>query len=297
VKGSIRSGTSFAARCANPDAGAVGLPLGFLAVDIAEGLGLPLHDADAAMRPVLCASGDALSLGNGLIGADPAKPQGVVAANGGSDLIYLPRTGAPALAAAVVRILLAEDYVSGIFVNDSFGEIPGALPMSRIGLIGGALTPAPAIVVNFRSFRSISSSCTEQQLCTQIYADTPLREGQGQHGGFSRAETRNFMAAIGPDFQSGFVDNAPASNADVAPTLARVLGLSLTMKGKLTGRPLRESLKGGKPVEWARRTITSKAAANGLATILNFQSVGAVLYFDAAGFEGRTVGLEAPPAP
>jgi hypothetical protein len=58
----------------------------------------------------------------------------------GSDLIYLPHAGAKARAADIARILSEEDYVSGIFAN---GEIPGALPMSRINLIGMALTPVP----------------------------------------------------------------------------------------------------------------------------------------------------------
>ncbi len=39
-------------------------------------------------------------------------------------------------------------------------------------------------------------------------------------------------------------------------------------------------------------TVTSKPA-NGLRTVLNFQRVGSQRYFDAAGFPGRTLGLEA----
>jgi hypothetical protein len=40
-------------------------------------------------------------------------------------------------------------------------------------------------------------------------------------------------------------------------------------------------------------TIKSDAAAGGLRTVLNFQRVGSQRYFDAAGFPGRTVGLDA----
>ena len=36
-----------------------------------------------------------------------------------------------------------------------------------------------------------------------------------------------------------------------------------------------------------------QAAANGLRTVLKFQRVLSQRYFDAAGFPGRTVGLEA----
>jgi arylsulfatase A-like enzyme len=291
AKGTVTSGTSAAARCANPDQPPVALPQGFLAIDISKGLGLPLFDPDAALRPVTCASGETPSSGNGLIGADPAKPNVVVAANGGSDLIYVEDKS---VLGDVVKILLAEDYVSGIFVKDSLGEFAGTLPMSRINLIGSAVTPAPDIVVNFRSYSSFSAGCANPRLCTQITADTNLREGQGQHGGFSRAETNNFMAAAGPDFKKSFVDDAPVSNADIAHTLARILGIELKSKGKLSGRVLTESLKDGGAVEWKRETIESKPSENGRTTILNLQRVGPTLYFDAAGFAARTVGLETP---
>ena len=61
-------------------------------------------------------------------------------------------------------------------------------------------------------------------MCTVEIADTSLKTGQGMHGSFSRAETRNFMAAIGPDFKTRFADTAPISNADIAPTLAHHRG-------------------------------------------------------------------------
>ena len=40
-------------------------------------------------------------------------------------------------------------------------------------------------------------------------------------------------------------------------------------------------------------TVTSKPSASGLRTVLNFQRVGGQRYFDAAGFPGRTLGLDA----
>ena len=38
--------------------------------------------------------------------------------------------------------------------------------------------------------------------------------------------------------------------------------------------------------------LKSEASTNGLRTVLNFQRVGSQRYFDAAGFPGRTLGLE-----
>ena len=267
------------------------LPPGFFASDVAAGLHMPLFDADAGNRPVDYSIGATPSQGDGLIGTDPRRPDAVVAANGGSDLIYLPKDNAKSLAAGIVRFLLSQDYVSGIFVNDALGAIPGTLPMSRINLIGAAVTPVPSLFVSFRSF---ATDCENPLMCTAAIVDTPLREGQGNHGGFSRAETNNFMAAFGPHFKAGFVDDAPIGNADIPVTLAHVLGISLPSNGKLTGRVIAEGLKDGKPVAHETKTLVSPPAESGQATILNFQQVGSTLYFDAAGFAGKTVGLVVP---
>jgi hypothetical protein len=43
-----------------------------------------------------------------------------------------------------------------------------------------------------------------------------------------------------------------------------------------------------------KHTDQSCPAANGLRTVLTYQRVGSARYFDAAGFPGRTVGLDAP---
>ncbi len=132
----------------------------------------------------------------------------IVAANGGSDLIYLQENAeaSRALARRVVNFLLRQDYVDGIFVRDDLGPIAGTLPTSLIGLKGATNLPGPAIIVNFMSF-----SLDRTLLKRVEIADTTLREGQGMHGSFSRADTFNNMIAEGPDFKSGYVDRAPVA--------------------------------------------------------------------------------------
>lgn len=146
----------------------------------------------------------------------------------------------------------------------------------------------PAIAVNFRSFSTI---CGQPERCTAEVADSGLQQGQGMHGSFSRADTWNFQAMIGPDFKSGFVDAAPTSNADVGKTIARILDLKTEDKGKLVGRVITEAMKDGTMPEVATKMLVSQPAENGLKTIIDMQMVGDVRYFDAAGFPGRTVGL------
>ena len=282
---SKESKTSPAARVSYSDVPQGFLPPGFVAIDIATALGMPLHDPDA--KNALIAGGSHPSRSNGLIGADPNKPEIVVAANGGSDLVYLPKKE-KALAVRVVAALLAQDYVSGLFVDDSLGRISGTLQLTAINLKGSALTPMPAIAVNFRTF---STGCEQPLTCTVELADTGLQQGQGMHGSFSRADTMNFMAAIGPDFKAGFIDEAPASNADVGKTLAHILGLKIKDKGRLIGRVLTETMPGGTTPRYVARVLRSDPAAGGIRTVLDYQLVGNTRYFDAAGFPGRTVGL------
>jgi hypothetical protein len=263
------------------------LPMGFLAIDLAKALGLPLFDPnDSNARVADTAHPKA---GNGLLGQNPAKPDLVVATNGGSDLIYLPN-GDKKLAARTVEALLDQDYISGIFVDDKLGRFPGTLEMSQLNLKGKAVTPTPSIVVNFRSY---TTGCEEPTNCSVEVADTVLRQGQGMHGSFGRGDTLNFTAAIGPDFKTGYVDALPVSNADVGMTIAQLMNLHAAAMGGLTGRVLSEALPNGVIPKVAEASIVSKPAANGLKTIVKYQRVLTQRYFDVAGFPGRTVGLDA----
>jgi hypothetical protein len=262
------------------------LPLGFLALDLAKVLDLPLFDPNDNNAKV--ADGAHPKAGNGLLGQDPAKPELVVATNGGSDLIYLPKRDKK-LADRIVKALLEQDYVSGIFVDDKLGRYHGTLPLSQIGLRGKAATPTPSIVVNFRSY---AEGCAEPTNCSVEISDTVLRQGQGMHGSFGRGDTLNFMAAIGPDFKAGYVDPLPVNNADVGITIAGLMGLRSSGNGGLTGRMMSEALPNGIVPKAADGTITSKPAANGLRTVVKYQRVLSQRYFDVAGFPGRTVGLD-----
>ncbi|MBI5130548.1 MAG: alkaline phosphatase family protein [Rhodopseudomonas palustris] len=282
---SKESKTSPSAKVTYTDTPAGFLPMGFLALDLARALQLPLSDPNDGNKPV--AADAHPKFGNGVLGKDPTKPDLVVATNGGSDLIYLP-TKDKKLAARTITALLAQDYVSGLFVDDALGSFAGTLPMSALNLKGQARTPTPAIVVNFRSY---ASGCAEPTTCSVQVADTVLRQGQGMHGSFSRGDTMNFMAATGPSFKAGFVDPLPVSNADVGFTAAHLLGLTPTNKGSLVGRVMTEAMPDGATPKASSSVIRSKPA-NGLRTVLALQRVGDQRYFDAAGFPGRTLGLD-----
>ncbi len=267
-------------------------PPGFLARDVAQWLDEPLYDPDAGNSAVDIADGAHSGYGNGIIGQTPDAPDAIVAANGGSDFIYAMDADH---AKRIYDHLLSQPYVGALFVDDALlkdhaGDFAGALPLSAIGLAGSADMPRPSIVVGFQSF--VVKGCKlGRDLCAAEMADTSLATGQGMHGSFSRADTRNFMAAAGPDFKAGYRDPAPVSNADIAPTIAHVLHLKLTGGGTLKGRVAHEALKGGHGVSVTRGWQAAAPAPNGLKTVLEYQQVGGTRYYDAGGIAGRAVGL------
>jgi hypothetical protein len=301
-----------------PDVVTGWLPPGFVAIDLAHYLSLPLYDPDnqdvadgvahyQRVDPSMPATRTAPqrpAIGNGLIGGsglvqDKTDAQVIVAANGGSDLIYLnpqggrldPRRGRPIsaerrkLAQRIVEFLASQDYVGGLFVDSRLGKIPGALPLSAIALEGTAQMPRPSIVVSFKTFLTDPN---DLQTTAQI-ADTVLQEGQGMHGSLDRSNTFNNMAAVGPDFKRGFVSRTPMSNADIVPTLAHILNLTLPRKGSLQGRVLKEALVGGPDEVRSRRAvISSDATPSGKTTILHSQQAQGRQYFDRACFADKS---------
>ena len=164
----------------------------------------------------------------------------IIAANGGSDLIYVPDHDVNT-AKKIVAFLAKQDYVGGMFLDDSFGRLPGTLPLSSINLVGDTGLPTPTIALAFKTFATDPSN--PLQTAVQI-ADSRLQQGQGMHGSLGRDNTFNNMAAIGPDFKSHFVDISPVGNADIVPTLAKILGFHLSSSGDLKGRVISRSTQG-----------------------------------------------------
>src|SRR5208282_3869803 len=127
------------------------------------------------------------------------------------------------------------------------GWIGGTFNEASVGIYNAARSPD--LVVSFREFPDMDNSSLtgpdkpafaidaqgqhavpnqSSQLVHPVkgvnYADG-LGTGQGMHGAAGDRELHNFCAAIGPDFRRGYVDRSPTGNADVAPTMSRILGL------------------------------------------------------------------------
>jgi arylsulfatase A-like enzyme len=162
----------------------------------------------------------------------------VVAANAGSDYLFVPDGSIETVKAAVVSLQSRLQF-GAIFVSDRHGEIPGTLPMSLIKTESSASGRAPDIIVSFSYDQNVAVAGKSGV----SYASSVNR--RGDHGSFSPTDTHISLLASGPDFKSGFADTLPTANVDIAPTVARILEFDMPA---VQGRVLEEALQGGPPV-------------------------------------------------
>jgi len=162
----------------------------------------------------------------------------VVAANAGSDYLFVPDGNIDTVKAAVAS-LQARLQFGAIFVSDRHGEIAGTLPMSLIKTESSASGRAPDIIVSF----SYDENAAVAGKSGVSYASSVNR--RGDHGSFSPTDVRISLMASGPQFKSNFSDPLPTANVDIAPTVAHILGLSMP---DVQGRVLEEALRNGPPL-------------------------------------------------
>ncbi len=159
----------------------------------------------------------------------------VVAANAGSDYLFVP-DGDPRTLQAAVLSLQSRLQFGAVFVRGKYGDVAGTLPMSLINTENPVAGRGPDIIVSFTYDENVAVAGHPGI----SYASSVNR--RGDHGSFSPSDTHISMMTHGPDFNSGLYDTLPTANVDIAPTVARILGFS--MPG-VQGRVLEEALNGG----------------------------------------------------
>ena len=157
----------------------------------------------------------------------------VVAANAGSDYLFVPDHSIETVKAAVTSLQSRLQF-GAIFVSGRYGEIAGTLPMSLIKAENSGR--APDIIVSF----SYDETTTVAGKSGVSYASSVNR--RGDHGSFSATDVHISLMARGPHFKRGLLDPLPSANVDIAPTLARILEFSMP---DAQGRVLEEALVGG----------------------------------------------------
>jgi arylsulfatase A-like enzyme len=188
-------------------------------------------DAQFACKPGVVSSGDF---------SVPSKPPlhqpyVVVAPDGGSEYFYVPAHDR-AFVAQVVRVLQSRKQYGPIFIDSKrYGELPGTLPLSVVHL-ANAQGRNPDLIVSFNFVADDRIGGVPGVEFSSSYGSS----GRGTHGSFSPRDVHNMLVASGPAFKSGFRNELPSANVDVAPTIAAILGLRLP---RADGRVLHEALR------------------------------------------------------
>jgi len=163
-----------------------------------------------------------------------ALPAGavIIAANGGSDYIYIPSRNMTLLKKIVIFLQQREEF-GAIFVDDKYGAIPGTMVMSTVHLENTAgRNPDIIVSYNFNDKAVIQGAHGTEYESMMGY--------RGMHGSFSPIDVNNTLIISGPDFKTGITNDTPSGNIDVAPTVAHLMGLKMP---DMDGRVLYEALR------------------------------------------------------
>jgi predicted AlkP superfamily pyrophosphatase or phosphodiesterase len=190
----------------------------------------------------------------------------VIATNGGSDYIYVPDHD-PTTVTNLIAFLQSREEVGAIFVHSRYNTA-GAPPAGTLSLAGVKLentargaNAVPDVVYSY--------TWDDQQQIAGLpgieFESMSGASNRGMHGSFSPIDVHNTLIASGPDFKASFTDTLPSGNVDVAPTVAKLFGLSLP---QADGRSLDEALaqNGAALTDYnsASSVVNPAAAATGL---------------------------------
>jgi hypothetical protein len=253
----------------------------------------------------------------------------VVAPNGGSDEVILSRAKFPGetrrreVLRQIVDFAAAHDWCGPIFsrAGSSASQTPddapleGTFSLAQVSLYDRGRSPD--LVISFIEFPELDNSSltgpenpgylldargrhparnTSAELVQPVkgvvyndFGAYPFGTGLGMHGAAGLRELHNFAAASGPDFRRRFVDQSPTGNADVAPTIAAILGLEFPAAQDARGehgRVMHEALAGSftapppaRRYELRARLIVKRTVVT---SVLHMSAVGAEDYLDAS---------------
>jgi arylsulfatase A-like enzyme len=129
---------------------------------------------------------------------------------------------------SILAALFKLDYVGAVFTKDG---AEGTFKLSDAMIDS---EDAPDIVVTYK--------WTDEKNEFGVAGSQPSEFGgsKAMHAGLSPYDMRGMMVAAGPDFKSGFRDDLPTGNVDIAPTVYWIFGVDIPKS--VDGRVLSEAM-------------------------------------------------------
>ena len=185
------------------------------------------------------------------------------------------RAGADASrVAAIVAALQRRPEVGAIFTRPR----PGG---GSEGVVPGTLSFAVARWNHARAGEILADASWSREKNAAGYTGTTTQSGVAGHGASSPYDVHSTLIAAGPDFREHAASDVPTGNADLAPTLLRLLGLEIP--ATMTGRVIEEGLRTARssaPVRIEQTTETVRTADGGYQLTAHFTSAAGHRYLD-----------------
>jgi predicted AlkP superfamily pyrophosphatase or phosphodiesterase len=221
---------------------------------------------------------DALVVGG--LKASAQSPDLVVANQSQSVLFYVPTHDSRAVS-ELVRFLQRQPWVDVIFTRagkDGQGSVPGTLSFDLTKGSHPTRAPDVAATLAWTSGRNAFGVAGAQTVHSN--KSGPIAGGASGHGGLSPWVVRNTLVLWGSDFKSRTHVEAPASLADLMPTVLKVLAISTDRCESGCGRVLEEALRGSanQSPRPTHRTVTTASGA--YRVWIRLSSIGGHEYLD-----------------
>jgi arylsulfatase A-like enzyme len=227
---------------------------------------------------------------------EPKDGDVMLAGNGGTVLFYVVNHNA-GVTRRLVEFLQQSDFAGVIFTKES---MPGTFGLEQARIDNGAggsratKTGKPERV-DEPGGESINRNTPDVMMAFRwndkknqfgvpglINADWNRKPGEGTHATLSRFDMHNTLIAAGPDFRRGQPDDFPSGNIDVAPTILRILGITLPQQQD--GRLLSEAMINIDSATPKPETETIEAKREFESGIwrqsLRVSRIGSTIYFD-----------------
>jgi arylsulfatase A-like enzyme len=208
--------------------------------------------------------------------SSPAKGDILLVGLGGSVLLYVNGHDEPTID-RLVKFLQTEDSVGTIFTaraREGTFALDDALIHSK---------DAPDVAFSFRWTTATNINGAPGTVISESQGSNLSPNAQkATHASLSPFDMHNTLVAAGPDLRSGFVDETPSGNVDVAPTILKILGVAPLQP--MDGRVLSEALNstGEKSPEVKRQQLRAHVTlpTGEWAQTLDISEVAGVHYLD-----------------
>ena len=204
----------------------------------------------------------------------------IVASQSQSVLFYVPSHD-PRAVTELVRFLQQQAWVGVIFTrggNDGQGSVPGTLSFDVTKGSHPSRAPDVAATLTWTSTRNAHGVPGAQTVHSG--KPGPITSGASGHGGLSPWVVRNTLVLSGSDFKARTRVEAPASLADVMPTVLRLLAVDGDRCEAGCGRVLEEALRASpdQSLRATRRTLGTSSGA--YRATVQISSLGGYDYVD-----------------